>query len=179
MSKTPRTWGLLAQYESAADIFTACERVRDAGYQKWDAHTPFAVHNLDKAMGVKPTPLPWLVLVGGLSGATLAMGFMLWTSVSSYPLNIGGKPLWSVPAYIPVTFELTVLFSVFACFFGLWFLCGLPQLHHPAFSNKAFERATDDKFFIIIEAKDKKFDLAKTKSLLQDTGASLIEEVED
>lgn len=179
MSNTPRTWGLIAQYESAADIFTACERVRDAGYQRWDAHTPFAVHNLDKAMGVKPTVLPWLVLCGGLTGATVAMSFMLWTSVADYPLNIGGKPLWSVPAYIPITFELTVLFSVFACFFGLWFLCRLPQLYHPAFSNKAFERATDDKFFIVIEARDAKFDLAKTKTLLKDTGATLVEEVED
>jgi len=96
-----------------------------------------------------------------------------------YPLNIGGKPLLSIPAFIPVTFELTVLFSVFATFFGLWALCGLPQLFHPAFSNKAFAKVTDDKFFILVEADDPKFDLSKTKTLLEQTGATFVEEVED
>ncbi len=179
MAKPPRTWGLLAQYESAADIYKACEKVRDAGYSKWDAHTPFPVHGLDKAMGDKPSPLPWMVLGGGLTGGTFAMSFMIWVNAFDYPLNIGGKPLASVPAFIPVTFELTVLFSVFACFFGLWFLCRLPQLFHPAFANKAFARVTDDKFFIIIEAADSKFDKSNTRTLLEQTGATLIEEVED
>lgn len=179
MSQPPRTWGLMAQYETAADIFTACEEIRDAGYTKWDACTPFPVHGLEKAMGLPPSKLPWLVLGGGLTGGTFAMLFMLWTSAVDYPLNIGGKPLASIPAFIPVTFELTVLFSVFSAFFGLWFICRLPQLFHPAFSRKAFERVTDDKFFVLVESDDPKFDLAKTKTLLEQTGASLVEEVED
>jgi len=179
MTKPPRTWGLMAQYDSAADIYSACEEVRDAGYSKWDACTPFAVHGLDKAMGLKPSKLPWLVFCGGLTGGTFAMSFMIWVSAIAYPLNIGGKPLLSIPAFIPVTFELTVLFSVFSTFFGLWFLCGLPQLFHPAFGNKAFEKVTDDKFFILVESEDPKFDLGRTKTLLEQTGASLVEEVED
>ena len=178
-SKPPRTWGLLAQYDSPADIFHACEEVRDAGYSKWDANTPFPIHGLDKAMGLKPSILPWFVLGGGLTGGIFAMCFMIWVSAIEYPLNIGGKPLLSIPAFIPVTFELTVLFSVFSCFFGLWFVCRLPQLFHPAFANKAFEKVTDDKFFIMIEANDPKFDATKTKTLLEQTGASLVEEVED
>jgi len=169
----------MAQYESAADIYHACEQVRDAGFTKWDACTPFPVHGLDDAMGVKRSILPWIVLGGGLTGGIFAMAFMLWVSVVDYPLNIGGKPLASIPAFIPITFELTVLFSVFSTFFGLWFLCRLPQLHHPAFGKKAFERVTDDKFFILIEATDPKFQLETTKALLNKTGASLVDEVED
>ena len=179
MSKPPRNWGLMAQYESAADIYSACEEVRDAGYSKWDACTPFAVHGLDKAMGLKPSNLPWLVFFGGLFGGTFGMSFMIWVSAIDYPLNIGGKPLLSIPAFIPVTFELTVLFSVFSAFFGLWFLCGLPKLFHPLFSNKSFEKVTDDKFFIVVEAEDPKFDLSMTKTLLEQTGATFVEEVED
>lgn len=179
MARPPRTWGLLAQYESAAAIYHASEQVRDAGYKKWDAHTPFPVHGLDQAMGLKPSILPWFVLCGGLFGGTFGMSFMIWVSAFEYPLNIGGKPLASIPAFVPVTFELTVLFSVFATFFGLWFLCRLPQLFHPTFSNKAFARVTDDKFFIVIEAEDSKFDAKTTRSLLEKTGATLIEEVED
>jgi len=174
-----KPWGLLARYENPAELLHACEQVRDANYEKWDANTPFPVHGLDDAMGLKRTPLPWFVLGGGLTGATFGLGFMLWVSVSEYPLNIGGKPLDSVPAFIPVTFELTVLFSCITCFLTLWGLCGLPKLYHPAFKSKAFDAVTDDKFFIMIEAEDKNFDLEKTRELLKKTGANLIEELED
>lgn len=176
---TKNGYGLLAQYETPADIFHACEQVRDAGYSKWDACTPFPVHGLEGAMGLKPSPLPWFVLAAGLTGGIFAIVFMVWTSAFDYPLNIGGKPTWSIPAFIPITFEFTVLLSCVTCFFTLWFLCRLPQLYHPAFKSKSFEKVTDDKFFIIIESADPKFDLAKTKKLLEETGASLIEELED
>lgn len=179
MSSADSTWGLLAKYDTPADIYHAAEKVRDAGYTKWDACVPFPVHGLDKAMGVKPSVLPWLVLCGGLFGGCFAISFMLWTSAFDYPLNIGGKPTWSVPAYIPITFEFTVLCSCLTTFFGLWFLCRLPALYHAAFRSKDFERVTDDKFFIMIEKADPKFDLEKTKTLLQDSGAALVEEVED
>lgn len=179
MTQSQKQWGLLAQYETAAEVYHACEKVRDAGYTNWDACTPFPVHGLDAAMGIKNTKLPWMTFIGGVTGATFAMASMWWISAVEYPLNIGGKPLASIPAFIPVTFELTVLFSIFATFFGLWFLCGLPRFHHPAFSNKAFERVTDDKFFILIEAADSKFQAQQTADFLRDTGASLVETVED
>jgi hypothetical protein len=174
-----KTWGLLARYETAAQIYTACEKVRDSGYSKWDACVPFPVHGLDKAMGLKPSKLPWFVLGGGLTGGTTAISFMTWTSGYDYVLNVGGKPPWSIPAYVPITFEFTVLLSCLTCFFCLWFLCRLPQMFYTPFKSKAFERATDDKFFIVIEAGDSRFDLEKTRRLLEDTGATLIEELED
>jgi hypothetical protein len=165
MAKTAANWGLLARYESPAEIFHACEKVRDAGYSKWDACTPFPVHGLEHAMGLKASILPFFVFLAGTTGGVSAMAFMLWTSAMDYPLNIGGKPTWSVPAFIPITFEFTVLLSCVTCFFALWFLCRLPQLFHPAFKSKAFDKVTDDKFFIMIESQDPRFDLVKTRKL--------------
>ena len=175
----PKLWGLVAQYETTQKVYPACERVRDAGYTKWDTCTPFAVHGLDHAMGIKPTILPWLVLAIGMSASAFAIGFECWAMVYAYPFVVGGKPLFSIPAFVPVWYEFTVLMSCFTAFFGNWALNGLPRLNYPAFKSKAFERATDDKFFIVIEAADPKFDLAKTQALLKDTGATLIEEIED
>ncbi len=179
MSQMPQNWGLLARYENPAQLVHACETIRDARYTKWDACSPFPVHGIDEAMGIKRTVLPWFVFCGGLTGGLSAMGFMIWVSSVAYPLNIGGKPLLSIPAFIPVTFEVTVLFSALTTFFSLWFLNRLPQLFHPAFKSKAFESVTDDKFFIMIEAQDPKFNLEKTRELLKKTGASLVEELED
>jgi hypothetical protein len=175
----PKLWGLLAQYETTSSVYHACERVRDAGYSKWDANAPFAVHGLDRAMGVKPTILPWLVLAIGLVFSTFGLCFQIWVEAYAMPIIVGGKPLFSIPAFVPVWYETTVLTSCLTAFFGNWFLNGLPRMHHPAFKSKAFERSTDDKFFIMIEAKDPKFDLAQTGALLKDTGASLVEELED
>jgi len=175
----PKLWGLLAQYETPQAIYPACERVRDAGYTNWDACAPWAVHGLDKAMGVKPTILPWLVLIIGITCSAFAISFECWAMAYTFPIIVGGKPLFSIPAFVPVWYEFTVLTSCFTAFFGNWIINGLPRLHYPAFKSKAFERATDDKFFIIIEAADPKFDLAKTQALLKDSGASLVEEIED
>jgi hypothetical protein len=177
ISKTA-PWGVLAQFENPATVFHACEKVRDAGYSQWDACTPFPVHGLEKAMGLKPSPLPWWVLFIGICGST----FMLWaeayTSGSVYPFIVGGKPLFSMPAFVPVWYEATVLSSCATAFFANWILNGLPRLHHPAFASKAFERVTDDKFFIMVEATDPKFELEKTKALLTQSGATLVEELE-
>lgn len=176
-TKSP-TWGLLAQYENPADVFHACEKVRDAGYSKWDACTPFPVHGLEKAMGLKASPLPWVVLLVGLCGSSFMLWFQSWTSGSVYPFIVGGKPLFSLPAFVPVWYEITVLSSCLAAFFGNWIINDLPRHHHPAFNSKRFERATDDKFFIMVEASDPKFDLATTKALLAASGASHVEELE-
>ncbi len=179
MMDNKTVWGVLAQFETTHDIYHACEKVRDAGYKKWDAHAPFPVHGLDKAMGLKPSVLPWMVLVAGTTGATLAIWFMIWVSAYDYPLNIGGKPTWSIPAFIPVMFEVTILFSALTTAFGMFFLNRLPTWNHPTFSSKAFERATDDKFFIVIESSDPAFDMNKTQSLLKSAGASHFEVLEN
>lgn len=178
MSTTPNLWGVLARYENPHDIYKACEQVRDAGYQKWDACTPFPVHGLDKAMGLPASKLPWIVLAVGLSGSAFALFFESWAMGTLYPFVVGGKPLFSLPAFVPVWYELTVLSSCVTAFLANWILSGLPRPHHPAFNSKAFERVTDDKFFIMIEATDARFDLEKTKALLQNAGASLVEELE-
>lgn len=179
MSSTPKTWGLLAQYETPKAIYKACERVRDAGYTKWDSCTPFPVHGLDRAMGLKPSTLPWYVLLIGICGSIFAISFEIWSMGHDYPIIVQGKPLYSLPAFVPVWYEFTVLSSCLTVFFGNWILNKLPQFYHPAFKSKAFDRVTDDKFFIMIEAGDSRFDMEKTKALLADTGATLIEELED
>ena len=175
---TTKPWGLLAQYENPAAVFHACETVRDAGYQSWDACTPFPVHGLDKAMGLKPSKLPWAVLAVGVTGSTLALFFQAWAMGSAYPFIVGGKPLFSLPAFVPIWYELTVLSSCVTAFLANWIINGLPQPYHPAFASKAFERVTDDKFFIMIESSDPKFDLEGTRALLQKTGATLVEELQ-
>lgn len=174
-----KLWGVLAQYENPHAIMHACERVRAAGYEKWDACTPFPVHGLDKAMGVPPSKLPWAVLVVGLLGSTFMLWFQSWAMGNAYPMIVGGKPLFSMPAFVPVWYEVTVLSSCVTAFLANWIMNGLPQPNHPAFASKAFERVTDDKFFIMIEAADGRFDLERTKGLLKDAGATLVEELED
>lgn len=173
-----KLWGLLAQYENPATVFHAAEKVRDAGYEKWDSCTPFPVHGLEKAMGLKPSKLPWAVLIVGLTGSSLGLFFQVWAMGWAYPMMVGGKPLLSLPAYVPVWYEITVLTSCVTAFLANWIMNGLPQPYHPAFASKAFERVTDDKFFIMIEASDPKFDLEKTRALLKDAGATQVEELE-
>jgi Protein of unknown function (DUF3341) len=172
-------FGLLAQYENPAQIYAACERVRDAGYTKWDACTPFPVHGLDRAMGLKPSPLPWWVFGIAISGSIFMICFQIWAMVYAYPFVLAGKPLFSIPAYVPAWYEWTVLSACLTAFLGNWVINGLPRLYHPAFASKSFARVTDDKFFIIIERRDPQFDMAKAKALLQDTGATSVEELED
>jgi hypothetical protein len=176
---TTKLWGYLARYENPAELYHACEKVRDEGYQRWDACTPFPVHGLERAMGMKPTILPWIVLVCGVTGSVGMLGFLIYAMNELSPYIVGGKPIFSLPAYVPIWYEMTVLSSCLAAFLGNWILNGLPRPHHPAFASKAFERVTDDKFFIMIEAKDKNFDTKYTRLLLESTGASLIEELED
>jgi len=172
-----RSYGLLARFESAKAIYGACEKVRDAGYTKWDSHTPFPVHGLDRAMGLRASRLPWLVLATGLSGATGGMLLQYWVAVHAYPLIISGKPLFSWPAFVPVTFELGVLFGALGAVFGMFAFNQLPMLFHPLFSSRNFEAATNDGFFISIESWDPKYDEAATSTLLREAGALEVEVV--
>jgi hypothetical protein len=188
--REPRFFGYLAEYATPAELMHAAEAVRDAGYLKWDCLTPFPVHGLDRSMGMKKTILPWIVLGGGLTGLVVAV-FMQWYVnsphteagwlyiFSGYPLNISGKPYWSLPANIPVIFELTVLLAALTAFVGVWALNRLPKLYHPLFNVARFRRVTDDRFFIVIEAADAKFDLKGSLALLEGTHPASIEEVRD
>ena len=188
--REPRFFGYLAEYNTPGEVLHAAEKVRDAGFTKWDCLTPFPVHGLDHAMGMKKTILPWLVICGGLTGLAIAThmqwhvnsphteaGFLY--VLSGYPLNISGKPYWSLPPNIPVMFELTVLLSALTTFFGLWALIRLPRFHHPVFNVARFRRVTDDKFFVLIEASDLRFDRRDSLALLESTHPAAIEEVRD
>jgi len=188
--REPRFFGYIAEYATPGELVHAAEQVRDAGFAKWDCLTPFPVHGLDRAMGIRKTILPWIVLGAGLTGLITAILLQWYVNnpgtqtgatyvLSSYPLVISGKPYWSLPANIPVIFELAVLFSALATFLGVWGLCGLPKFYHPVFNAARFRRVTDDKFFILIEAEDLKFDVQRTRKLLEQTHAAAIEEVKD
>jgi hypothetical protein len=169
-------WGMTGLFETPEALYTACEGLRDAGYKAIDALTPFPVHGLEKALGIKPTKLPWIVLMGSITG--LSSGVLLtWYVNWDYPLNISGKRPFSWQVYIPVYFELTILLSALFCFFGLWALCRLPTYFHAMNRHKSFPRATDDGFFVTIEAVDPKYDASKTRALLEKLGAKEIEEV--
>lgn len=176
---TKPIYGLLARYQTTADIYHACEQVRDLGYQKWDACTPFPVHGLEKAMGLRPSVLPWMVLFAGLFGGTFLMGLEIWVAHVDYPLNIGGKPTLSIPAFVPPAFEFTILFAALTAVFGMFFLNGLPRHHHPLFGSQGFARVTDDGFFIVIEREDPKFDLEETRQMLIKTHAVQVEVLGD
>ncbi|MFH2051081.1 MAG: DUF3341 domain-containing protein [bacterium] len=172
-------YGLLTEFESPSLLMEAVAKVRDAGFKKWDVHTPFPVHGMDDAMGIRGTRLPFLVLGGGLTGLGLATLMQWWMNAVDYPFMISGKPLFGLPANIPIMFELTVLFSAFATFFGMWGLNGMPRLYNPLFTNRRFRRATQDRFFIVIEARDPGFQLDKTREFLASLGGAVVEEVRE
>ena len=171
-------FGALAEFDSPSALYQACEGVRDAGYTKWDAHAPFPVHGLEQAMGLRPSKLPWIVLTLALGGAVAGMGLQGWVSTIAYPLVISGKPFFSWPAFVPVTFELAVLGGALGAVFGMFALNQLPTLYHPLFSSERFEKATDDGFFVSIESWDPKFDAARTTVLLERLGATRVELIE-
>jgi len=171
--------GLLAEFETVDDVVGAAEAVRKAGYLRWDVHTPFPIHGIDHAMGTRPTVLPWIVLCGGLFGLVGGLVLQWFCNAYDYPFLISGKPLWSLPANIPVIFELTVLCSALTAVFGMLALNRLPMLYNPLFRIDRFRRATDDRFFIFIDASDPKFDDVRGTSLLKEMGAFAVERVED
>ena len=178
-TKTGALYGLLTEFSDARELVAAVTKCRDYGFTNWDVHTPFPIHGMDDAMGLKGTQLPFLVLGGGLTGLGLATLMQWWMNAVDYPFAISGKPFFGIPANIPIMFELTVLLSAFACFFGMWGLNGMPRLYHPLFNNLRFRRATQDRFFIVVEAKDPKFQLEKTREFLASLGGAVVEEVNE
>jgi len=171
-------YGILAEFATPAELYHACEQVRDAGFTRWDAHTPFPVHGLAGAMGLRRSPLPWIVLGLGLLGAALGFALQTWVHTVAYPLVISGKPYFSWPAFIPITFELGVLFAALGAVVGMLGLNQLPMHYHPLFRSKVFEQATDDAFFISIESWDPRFDPSATGKLLESLGARSVELLE-
>lgn len=171
-------YGLIAEFETTGDVMHAAESVRKAGYKHFEVHSPFPIHGMDKAVGARRSLLPFLVLGGGLTGCLFGLGLQLWTSMLDYPLNISGKPDASIPAFIPVTFELTILFSAFAAVFGMFAINLLPQLYHPLFKYERFNRVTQDRFFISIQARDENYDEQTTRELLESLGGQYVAVVE-
>ncbi len=168
-------YGVLAEYDTPGELVAAARKVRDAGFTDFDCFSPFPVHGIDEAMGIKRTILPLLVFGGGFTGTVLGILLQWWTNAYNWPWNISGKPTWSIPANVPVAFETTILLSVLTTFFGMWILNKLPQVWHPFFRLERFGRVTDDAFLLGIEAKDQRFDLDKTTALLKDAGALEVE----
>jgi hypothetical protein len=169
---------LLAEYETTAAAIHAAETLRDAGYKDFEAHSPFPIHGMDAAMGLKDSRLGWIVLLCGLTGVSCAWLLMYWTNAVDYPLVIGGKPAGALPSMVPIMFELTVLFSSFGAVFGMFGMNKLPQHHNVLFYSDRFAAFSNDKFFISVAADDPKFDLERTRALLEKTKPEGIEVIE-
>ncbi len=170
-------FGVLAEFASPRDLYRACERVREDGYTRWDAHSPYPIHGLEAAMGLRMSKLPYVVLFFGLGGAGGGMLLQWWVASRAYPLVISGKPFFSWQAFIPIAFELGVLAAATAALLGMLTFNQLPTLYHPLFNSSRFERAMDDRFFVSIESWDPKFDESRTTDFLRSLGAVHVEVV--
>jgi hypothetical protein len=177
--EAPVLAGYLAEFENVNSVLSAAEAVRDAGYYRWDVHSPFPIHGIDEAIGIRPTILPWLVLCGGLFGLAGGLAMQWFTNAHDYKFIISGKPFFSLPAFIPVIFEMAVLCSALTAIFGMLLLNRLPMLYNPLFRSDRFRRVTADRFFVVIDATDPQFDEARTADLLRSLGAVAVERFED
>ena len=172
-------FGVMGEFSTPEDLLAATKKTREAGYKHVEAYTPFPVEGLSEAVGFKWTAVPLLTLMGGVGGGLTGFGLQYWVAAITYPINIGGRPLNSWPAFIPVTFELTVLGASIFAVFGMLALNKLPQPYHPVFNVERFSQASTDKFFLCIEARDGKFDLVETSKFLQSLHAQHVNEVKD
>ena len=177
MRRVPTLYGLIAEFDKPGQLVAAAERARNEGYRKMDAYAPFPVEGLADALGFRRTRVPLIALIGGLMGCTGGYYMQYWIAKIDYPLNVGGRPLNSWPAFIPVTFELTVLGAALFAVLGMLALNGLPMPHHPVFNAPRFALATRDRFFLCIEAADPKFDLTNTKRFLESLQCRGVSEV--
>jgi hypothetical protein len=155
----PALYGVMAEFEDPTSLVEAARRTYDEGYRVFDSFSPFPIHEIFEVMHLHDKRVPLLVLGGGITGLLTGLGLQVWVSAIAYPLNIGGRPYLSWPMFVPVTFELTILFAAFAAVFGMFILNGLPMPYHPVFNVKRFDQASRDKFFLVIQARDPKFDL--------------------
>jgi len=187
--------GIIAEFETVNDVYHAAIKTRDEGFKHWDVHTPFPIHGIDAAIGIRPTILPWIVLICGLTGTavglTLAIGTMATSGIDlpgipgavspvrGYQFLISGKPFNSLAAFIPVAFETTILLSAFGAVFGMLLLNRLPKLYNPLLKSSNFRRVTADRFFIEVQARDSRFDKNRTAEFLKGLGATSVELIED
>lgn len=172
-------YGIIAEFETPADIMHAAEKVRDTGFQRWDVFTPYPVHGMDQAMGLKNSKVGWFSFLGGATGYTLGMLMIYYMNKVSYPIMIGGKPAFSPHSAFPPSYELTILLGAFGAILGMLFLNRLPRLHHPLLKHGRFALATHDRFFLVIETADPKYSEGETRRLLESLGSRRIELVED
>ena len=176
--KSSVIYGLMAEFEDPTSLVTATERAHREGYRRMDAYSPFPIEELSDAIGFKRTTLPLIVLAGGIIGALGGFFMQYWMEVIDYPINVGGKPFNSWPAFIPITFECTVLVAAFAAVLGMLALNKLPQPYHPVFNAPNFALATRDSFFLVIESKDSKFDHDEVMKFLKSLEARDVCDVE-
>ncbi len=180
-------YAMLAEFANVTDVMRAAKKVRDEGYTCWDLHSPFPIHGVHKVLNAKPTMLPWLTLGGGLLGLLGGLFLVWWTNATmveaapttlqGYPYLISGKPTFSLPANIAIIFETTVLLAALATVFGVFALNGLPMLYNPLFKSRRFRRVTEDRFFILIDAEDPRFDARWTREFLEGLGPLAVEQV--
>jgi hypothetical protein len=175
---TPDCYGLLAEFDSPEALLEAADRTRSAGYRDLDAFTPFPVPELNHVLRLRDHRVLWLGLIGGIFGFALALGMQLYTNFN-YPVNVGGRPLYALSAFMVVGFELTVLFAALLPAIGMLALNGLPRLNHPIFSARTFHRASRDRFFLCVLATDAKFDAKKTMQFLRGLRPNSVELVEE
>ena len=175
---TQNLFGTVAEFDSPAALMKAAKALNEAGYKKYDAHSPFPIHGMDAAMGLGQSKLGWIVLCGGATGLSIGLLLQWWTSTVDYKLIISNKPLFSFQAFVPVMFELMVLFSAFAAVFGMFALNKLPMHYHSVFNASNFEKVTSHGFFISVEASDKLYDNERTRALLESLGPKGVEDVE-
>ena len=165
-----KLYGLLAEFDSATELVDAANAVREAGYTMTDAYSPFPIHDIDEALGVKRSVLPLLVFFGGITGLLLGIALQVFVSYIDYPLNVGGRPYLSWPSFVPPAYELTILLAGFTAVFGMLFLNGLPRPYHPVFNISRFALASREKFFLLVEAADPKYSYDGTRALLESLG---------
>ena len=180
MNGNATPFGLIAEFNTPAEAMHAAEKVRDAGFRRWDVHTPYAVHGMDAAMGLKNSKVGWFTFLGGLTGYTSGMLMIYYMNAYDYKIVVGGKPLFSPFYAFPVSYELTILLASFGSLFGMLFLNRLPRLHHPLLKNRRFTAgATHDKFLVVVETADPKYSETGTRRLLEEAGSRHIEVVEE
>jgi hypothetical protein len=175
--KQPAIYGLLAEYSSDEALLAAAVHVRSLGYRRVEAYSPYPIHGLASVLGIRGVRLPWIVLIGGILGCITALVMQWYSAVIDFPINVGGRPYASWPAFMPIAFELTILFAGFGAVLGMFAINGLPQPYHPLFNVPEFARASRAGFFLCVEARDARFDLTATRSMLLELGAQEVFEV--